>query len=67
MFNFYLFLFFIFMGINVYFLPKKCKLLLFYNIFFLFCDCKRRTQERKKEYMRLIGNERKKTKKKRKH
>ena len=60
------YLFFIFRGINVYFLPKKCKLLLFHNIFLLFCNCNRRIKERKRKYMRQIGNKRKKPKKKRK-
>ena len=52
--------------INVSFLQKRCKLLLFHFIFLLFCNCKRRIRGRKKEYMRQIGNERKKTKNKRK-
>ena len=51
----------------IFFLPTRCKLLLFHNIFLVLCNCKKRIKERKKEYMRKIGNERKKPKKKRKH
>ena len=60
------FQFFIFKLTNVFFLQKIYKLLLFHNIFLLFCKCKRRIRERKKEYMRQIENERKKPTKKRK-
>ena len=66
-FTLFLFKFFIFRVINVYFLPKRCKLLLFHNIFLVFCNCKNRIKERKKECMRQMGNERKKPKKKRKY
>ena len=39
-----------------------------HNIFLVFCNCKKGLKkERKKEYMRQIGNERKKPKQKRKH